>query len=154
MRILIFAPCEKVILDKAGNPSLISILQTVTVQVPEGATIPRNAVAPKEWYVFAHWIADENEIGKSFSQKSQIILPDGSVFDPPAVISSPFKVETLDKMIVQNTISFQGFPIGLPGPLKVRIWIDDEDGKHVTDILEYPLKLNYTAIPPTTQVQA
>src|SRR5438046_2985316 len=53
-KLLIFAPCEKVIISAEENAtSLISILQgfDVPMQPPVGQT----AIAPVAWYVFSLW---------------------------------------------------------------------------------------------------
>lgn len=144
MKLLIFAPCEKVILDKAGNPSLISIMQNVHITVPDGETVPDNAVSPKEWFVFTHWLASDEDMGVTLSQKTQVILPDGKVFgDPPVTSSASFKVDDPEKRIIQNLVTLLGFPVGREGPISVRAWIEDEGGKAITDVLNYPLKVIY-----------
>ena len=51
-KLLMFAPCEKVIIDQFNNPTLVSILQQ---WAPDQRDIPENAFAPQRWDVFTLW---------------------------------------------------------------------------------------------------
>jgi hypothetical protein len=148
MKILIFAPCEKVIIDRAGIPSLVSILQNVNVPVAKGQSVPANAVAPKEWFVFTHWLGAPEEMGQEFAQRTQIVLPDGRPFGDPKGALTSFKLERLEQRIVQNIVALVGFPIGIPGRLAVRVWVEAK-GVAITEVHEYPLTVihNLAAAP-------
>jgi len=152
MKLLILAPCDKVIIDKLGNPSLISIIQNLNVEVPADNPVPSNAVVPREWYIFSHWLVADEEIGREFVQRTVIVLPSGDVFGDPATGSSvPFKAKDISANIAQVIVNLNGFPIGMAGPITVKVWIE-EGGKSVTDVIAYPLRVVH--VEPKTPVTA
>lgn len=133
--LLIFAPCEKIVMDKEGNASLIVLFENLTVDSKEQAEIPRNAVSPKEWAVFTRWQMNEDEKERPFVQCILVRWPDGSEFNKGAVQFPSLPVST----IKQVTLSIMGFPVGQEGPIKIILWLE-LDSKRVTD--EYACTLN------------
>src|SRR5208283_5762750 len=63
------------------------------------------------------------------------------VFGDPATGSSvPFKAKDISANIAQVIVNLNGFPIGMAGPITVKVWIE-EGGKSVTDVIAYPLRV-------------
>jgi hypothetical protein len=55
-KLLIFAACEKVLLDQNTNSiSLIALLQEVHFKVPQGAPLVPNASLPMQWAAISVW---------------------------------------------------------------------------------------------------
>src|ERR1700722_14259893 len=75
-----FVACDKVIIDDSGVASLISLFGNVIITLPQDAEIPPNALAPKEWALFASWDYELDDDGKEFLQIVQILFPDGKFF--------------------------------------------------------------------------
>src|SRR5260370_10196220 len=139
MKLLVFAPCEKVIIDHKGNPSLISLMQKITVQIPAGdlEKLPPTAMAPMTWYVFTHWLIEENEMGREFVQRVDVVLPNKEVLAGKGS-SITFKPTDPAKNIMQNNVTLMGLPVGRSGPITVNLWVE-ENGAAITEVHTYPL---------------
>ncbi len=76
-RLLIFAPCEKVIIDHRSNTiSLITVLEELRYKTPPGAVVPPNTFIPMRWSVVTLWQEEEPaDAGVQFEQR--FILSDG-----------------------------------------------------------------------------
>jgi hypothetical protein len=136
MKLLIFAACEKVIIDQFHNPSLITLMQNVNyAPQPPNSTPPRNAVTPEKWVVFTSWLPTLDEIGKEFEQITSIELPDKSEFTRHRL---PFRPDASGLSI--NYVNFLGFPIGQEGNMLVTMWLEREN-KQITEPLSYPIKV-------------
>src|ERR1700679_4001333 len=74
-RLLVFDPCDNVIISKDTETiSLISILSSIRfTPPPAGPPVPENAVGPMRWFIFAHWVAEEDDIGKTFEQEVKLV---------------------------------------------------------------------------------
>lgn len=114
--------CEKVIIAQDGVASLIGLFNKITVTVSTDAPeIPRNAVAPKEWFVFSSWNSEPGDELREFYVCTDVLLAD----------RTPLGTTARVKMIIdptkrfQNNIQLQGFPIGQEGPVTVRTWIEE-----------------------------
>jgi len=126
--LLIFAPCEKIIIDKAGSFSLIGLMESISVSSPAGAVIPQDAVGPKEWAVFCQWQMREGESTRPFSQVLQILWPDQREFKK-AIVQLPLE----DSKFKQIHINIMGLPVGQQGKLTLNLWLE-LDSNRVTDI--------------------
>lgn len=89
LRLLLFAPCEKVILDSEGLASIISIIENLEVTVPKSVQLPSQAAVPMNWQTISIWQLDQSENGK-YEQMSELIIEDGTVaaHTEPIVIRS------------------------------------------------------------------
>jgi len=150
-KLLAFIVCEKVILEKQfETPTLVSVMQRVMFQAPapapntEGPAIPANALAPLRWAIFSMWTAEESEIGQSFRQKCDLLMPDGTT-GSLLNIDLPFTVKDLS---IINVGTATGFPIGQLGTLNLRMWIETDGGDMVTPRYIYPIKVEQTAAVP------
>jgi len=70
-RILIFAPCEKVLVDQATNSiSLIGVLQEFHYKVPPRQPAPsQNVSLPMNWSVLSLWQEEPSDAGIQYEQK-------------------------------------------------------------------------------------
>jgi hypothetical protein len=130
MRQMILTPCERVIQDPKSGPSLISTFQNMGIVVPVDPELPSNAVIPKEWTVFAMWLLEAEEQGKSFTLKVAIYWPDGELFTERSVDLIATHPDWMNFIATLN-----GFPVGQSG--KVRISVSAEcEGKVVSGPLD------------------
>lgn len=130
--------CERVILAQPDAvPSLISLFSKMLVTVPEEAPeIPKNAVAPREWAVYAAWDPEPGDEDKRYTFCSQLLYPDQSQFGDIGKIK--LKVER-DKRCQVN-LQIPAFPIGQTGFYTVRTWIEEND-KRVLGPNEFNIEL-------------
>jgi hypothetical protein len=72
-KLLIFAPCEKVIIDQATNTlSLITVLQEIRYKAPPNVPLPTNAPLglAMQWSVLTLWRQEEpDDAGVQFEQR-------------------------------------------------------------------------------------
>jgi hypothetical protein len=147
-KLLSFLACEKPIIDKGDVPTLVAIMQGVSAALvlPEGVErppIPRDALAPKPWSIFTIWQTEGNEIGKTFHQKNEIVLPDDL---PLAQLSGDLKFVARE-LLNFNYVNLQGFPVGLEGKVNVVVWLENEAGAVVQAKTNYPILVKYVPAP-------
>jgi len=136
-KLYVFAACEKVILDQAGVPSLISLFTKLKMLLPgQLADVPGNAVAPKEWAVFTSWDRLPTDEGKIFNQCLQVLYPDGKVFFENRDLK--FAVKPGERQ--HNAVGIYGFPIGQKGDYMIRMWLE-ENGSVVVEPVEIRLEV-------------
>ena len=80
-KLLLFAPCEKVLTDQQTNTvSLIGILQEIHFRWPPGTPIQPNALLPINWSVIAVWQEEEQaDAGVEFEQRLTLENPAGTM---------------------------------------------------------------------------
>jgi hypothetical protein len=122
-KLYVFAACEKVILDQAGVPSLISLFTKLKMLLPgQLGDVPGNAVAPKEWAVFTSWDRLPTDEGKEFNQCLQVLYPDGKVFFENRELK--FAMKPGERQ--HNAVGILGFPIGQKGDYTIRMWLEEK----------------------------
>ena len=128
---LVFAVCEKVILDKSENPTLIVLLNEVHVAPqPEGVTLPSDAIAPKEWAVFTLWNVEPVDFGEKYVQHLLIAHENGTIFQDRSTDLN-IKPHTKLSTAVANIV---GMPIGKQGKIVATVWIEGQDKKYTYPI--------------------
>ena len=141
-RLLAFLACEKVVIEKQfETPSLISVMQKVMFQPSEGVEIPVNAIAPYKWAVFTMWVREQGDDGKTFRQKCELIMPDGTV--GPVSIDLPFIVKDEINFNIANVL---GFPVGQLGMITIKMWLESENGEVLTPHYDYPVKVETVTV--------
>lgn len=139
-RLLVFVPCQKVMIDQDGSASAISIIQDLQVGVPTKLLpLSKEAGAPLNWNVLSLWDrADEERT--SFAARVRLILPSGRI----AVESiSEHNFENFTKRYQRVIGNVQGFPIGEPGELSLILGIRLDGEAGFSDIATYPIRLKY-----------
>ena len=77
-KILIFAPCDKVIISEDDNTtSLISLIEAFTIGIPEDVQFPEDTSIPIRWHI-VHCEIVEGEGDKRFEQRTNLNCPTGS----------------------------------------------------------------------------
>src|SRR5437016_1067839 len=135
-KLLLFAPCEKLIIDEQKNPTLICILQRISVTLPPNVQLTKELLAPREWDICTIWEPGEGDSKDTFSQHIEIILPDGSNSQLSATGEFTFQENTLHR----NNIHINGFPIGLAGEYRIKLWLESGNTKQtVVGPVTYPI---------------
>lgn len=139
-RLLMFAPCDKVIISQEDNsPSLISILENININIPAfGPNFPRIANLPIRWHIFTLWSHVPEDARKLFQQRTQLVLPDGQS-----------KIEqTIEFRMVastqRNVVGMFGFPVLPPGQYPLRLSLRESgqiDGWN--DVAEFPVSITH-----------
>jgi hypothetical protein len=125
-KLTILAACEKVIVDRQGLPSLISIFQRINVPMQK-EPFPENALVPFPWVIFALWQHTDDELNKDFIQHTEVITPDGKMF---AKMQTKFKITEADDRQSKNHIVVNGIPVWAEGFITVNVWLEGfEDDK-------------------------
>lgn len=140
MRALALLPCEKIIRDAVGGPSLIATFQEINFQFPLNVKLPTNAVVPKEWAIFAVWQISDTEMQNAYSQHLEINWPDGSAFVKQALTVAADKPDWITAIM-----NIGVFPAGQPGKLAIRVWMES-DGERIGDAVETFVKVNHDVL--------
>jgi hypothetical protein len=137
-KLLIFVPCEKIIIDAGGNASLIVLLQDIGLEVPAKTPVPREAVTPKEWAIFTAWKIATEDFGRTFKQVVQLLWPDGKEFKNGAIGFVPED----KKAVHQIQMNIVGFPVGQVGPITINMWLEDKE-KKIGEVYSYIMNVTH-----------
>jgi hypothetical protein len=142
-RLLLFAACEKIIVDQANVISLISLLQEINLQIPADAVLPAEAkIVPMTWTILSIWEQDPGDQDKDFEQRIDLTLASGET-----VLETPIAAFQMKTPQHRNVGMVYGIPLE-PRSYYIRTWLKgktaSEWGKEVG---RYPLKVN-RVIPP------
>ena len=133
--LLLFAPCEKVIIAQDNNTvSLISILQDITLGVPAGVEVPEAVAVPMRWYGFAMWQKQPEDEGKRYEMEFSLCAPDGTVL---IAGTSQFEMNALSHR-VSSELSY--FPIKQSGLYAFKLYLrEDKQGEEKKLIATFPI---------------
>ncbi len=131
-KLLLFAVCERVIIDNLNNVSLVGIMQNINVAPrPDAPAVPmpRNAVGPKDWAVASLWKQEAGDVGGApFVHVLQILWPDKTEFNRN---TAEFRFE--EGKNHQIAINMTGFPLGQQGDVTVNVWIE-RNGRKIKQV--------------------
>lgn len=146
MELLVFAVCERVIIDNQNNPSLIVLMENITIEFPAGVSVPERISLPREWFAFTMWTPAVDDIGKSFEQKFEFYLP--AEQKPSFTTTLPFTIS--NEKPAKNVQLFRGFPVGKTmGAAYLQTWVEF-NGSAVTRPVKYVLNLARKDVPQIT----
>jgi hypothetical protein len=132
--LLTFVPCEKVIISELDHASsLINILETLTIAIAKGTTVPSSAIVPLQWHVFSMWRFDPDEVDKNYEQRVYLALPDGQ--QPVEAVTAFTPTEKTHRNITQ----FSNFPVGQTGDLYVSLALREAGQTDWREVAKYPL---------------
>src|SRR5882724_3495333 len=78
--LLLFAPCEKVIIAHDNKTvSLITVLQDIVMAFPASLQMPETIAVSLRWCWFAMWQKQAEDEGKRYEQEINLCAPDGTV---------------------------------------------------------------------------
>lgn len=143
-RLLLFAPCERAIVEQEANTfSLISILQELTVSpkgiIPDKETVPtaRPFFSVLRWYCVALWMQEPGDRTKRFTQQVIVKDPHGK-----KLMESLAEFE-MSKPFHRIIIEVQGFPIPFEGQYSLNIAIRETSQKNWTPAGFFPLLVHH-----------
>lgn len=131
-RLITLIPCEKVIVDRDGIPSLISLFENIHISPAAGEdiiAIPKETITYREWAVFSEWEASADEVGLKADQIFELQFPDGSL--APIRGKLPFVFEKPGTH--RNHQNILGFPVGQEGAYAIRVWLE-KDGSRISEV--------------------
>ncbi len=70
-RLLLFTPCENVLISENSNVSLINVMNEVTLTPSERLPdpLPEGAATPMRWFLLSQWEILPEDIGRTFEQR-------------------------------------------------------------------------------------
>lgn len=146
-RLLIFAPCESVIVSLEGSISLITVFEGLNVSFPEEeyTNLPDDSFLPMTWNVLSKWIRDDNEEPHLWEQRIQVTMPDGRV---PTDITTAFDLVANSGM--HNIVRIDGFAIKPAGQVNLTLSLR-KAGEEAPwqEITSYPMNLQN--VPPEAE---
>lgn len=142
LKLLIFAPCQKVIIGEDKSASMIAILETLEIGI-SGDDLAPDAAAPADWQVLALWervreVADD----MPYEQRIEIVRPDGHVSGGGTI---RFTVNSVFQNY-RNVMKVPAFPIGLPGRCVLRIALRQQNEEKWLEVAEFPLNIVHKRI--------
>lgn len=144
--LVLFAACEKAIISERDNSlTLVALLDTVRITVPEGIEVPPDVSASNRWDIVTVWRAMEEDAGSQYEQRTALILPDDT--ETVATIL-PMNIQSTAH---RNVINVAGFPVAQEGKCILRLWLREqgiEDWGQPT--AEYPLTVAHETVPSAT----
>jgi len=147
MRFLALCPCDRVIFDRNGTLSLITIMENfdLSVQTASGekVDIPPTTVVPRDWSIYGRWEASESDDGMTFEQVFEIYWPNGDKF-----VESRMTMQTIRKEdpTQQTALQLMGFPVGQVGRIKIVTWIE-HDKQRMIDPIECTVRVRHVPMP-------
>jgi hypothetical protein len=141
-KLLVFVPCEKVILSQDdNNPTLITILSEIggEFQIPEDQSLPAGAMFPFRWNVFTMWRVEDGDGTQEFEQTVRFVSPEEKVVVSQ---SQPFSFSVGQELyrIVGNV---PVVPLGPSGVWRIEVYAQPK-GQPLTKrpLATYPLKIH------------
>jgi hypothetical protein len=117
-KLAVLVACSQVLFDEQLAPSLIGVFTALDVMPPPNEDILPNAMTVKQWVVCTMWLAEDEDLGKTFVQKLKVIAPNGMTFGEAA---EEFK---MDKRSHTLHINVAALPVGLEGSIFVEVWLE------------------------------
>ena len=144
-RLLIFAPCERVIIDQHNVISIITVLQELRLELPELPQPPaentdeKTPVIPMKWDVLTFWTkTDDDEPETIYQTRFALIDPTGRAFSG---FGGSMEFSFQDKTNYRLITTVLGFPVLHDGRHLVRLWLHKKGEPEGDAISEFPIVL-------------
>ncbi|MCH6553476.1 MAG: hypothetical protein IH793_04880, partial [Acidobacteria bacterium] len=137
-RLVVFAACDRILIEESGIASLISIIDEFTLTIKGDTKIGRDAVGPTQWAIYTKWEKTSGDDDKEFVQIIQALWPDKSEFKR---MKAPFRFQP-DKKGHQNRIEINGFPMGQEGLVTLNMWLE-VDSKRIGEIHTWTVNIKH-----------
>jgi hypothetical protein len=144
-RLLLFAPCSKVIVS-ADDQTVTLVALVDGVNAPQGAT-----VADLTWERLSVWQAEPGDEGRRFEERLEIVRPDRRV---AAEVRQPFVMESRTLRVRGSVV---GFPCEIEGDYVLRLSVRDAVAEDAWErLMEYPVTVRHITAqapedPPTPE---
>lgn len=136
-KLLLFSPCDKVIINRETNTAtLVDVLERVEFVRPSDVQVPPKVMFPMKWDVLTCWEREPDDHGVEFSQRIGLISPDNqSLFENDAT----WHFETL----LHRTIAhIYGFPFTTPGTCRLNLSLSRVGSQEWIDITSFPIEFS------------
>lgn len=142
IRLVVFVPCERLIIGQDNLSSLINVLEHVQVPV-DNRDIPENAGVPFNWTVLALWHREiEMDEPVLYDVKFELVSPNGKA----AISGNVNFVVSNEHLNFRNTFIFPVFPLTEPGIHKALLSYKRSDEEVWEQVGEYPIQLIHNLI--------
>jgi hypothetical protein len=139
-QLLVFAPCEKVIISQdENNPTLVAVLTELGGEYQTtGQPLPPNFILPLRWSIFCLWKQEPGDEGKTFEQRIRLRSPSG----PEPMRLPPLKFR-MEKTFRRVYIRAAGIPVSENGTWLLELYLT-EVGAPVPQkpLTTFPLSIN------------
>ena len=129
LNLLIFAPCEKVIIAQGGQSSAIGIIETIRVLVEPEKPLAEDSLIPFKWGILILWNRPEPIEGPViYETEVRIFRPDKT--DTGFKAQAQFEVNVTYKSFRLDLSGIPVFPAGQQGIYELRLFLrrqGDED---------------------------
>ncbi len=137
LKLLVFLPCDIVIVSQEGNTSVITVLeQVVSTLLPDA---PPNAAVPMKWTILSLWHRDEPVEGvKKYDQRINVYWPNGEqVF----VIEQSFNVSN-EHSNFRCVGTVLAFPVGQEGRVLLKTSLRESgDENEWVEYAQFPINV-------------
>ena len=153
--LLLFAPCEKAIIDSNGALSVISIVGSISVNIPANAPVPpAGAVLPYPWAIVTIWqLTSDWEFDRAFEQRSTLISEAGSTL-VDSIGEFQFKRDAANNLATV-VIFLPGMPLS-PGALKLKVSVREkaDSPREWRELASFPILLQVKPVemPPSSVI--
>ncbi len=141
IRLLLFAPCERLLFSEQNSPSntsLITVLESLSVRGEPTEEIRPDAALPKKWLAVALWHrTQEVEQPTVYQSKCELYAPDGQMLmggNVEFTVSNEF-------MNFRNTVNFPVIPIGQSGIFSLKLFYKQSDAETWEQAGDFPLRI-------------
>ncbi len=136
-KLLLFSPCEKIIIADDHTVSLITIFEKIQIQLPmsEDEKLPENALIPLKWFVYSLWLKEPGDEGKTFEQFVDISFPG------ERSIKSEIIEFRITKERHRNVILMPTFPVTPPGLASIKLNLREHGQQDWILRGDYPLEI-------------
>jgi hypothetical protein len=138
-KLLLFTPCLKAIGGDDGLFTIVSVLESVGVNVPAGETLEENSVVRLQWQMVSIWHQEENDANKRFEQTVDFILPNGK-----SAHSAIYPLDLVDRT-TKIRIDGDVFPVGIQGEVTIKIGCRELGATDAPVLAEYPILVRYNS---------
>ncbi len=147
-KLLVFAPCEKVIISQDENtPTLIAILSDISGVYKADQKLEAGTLAPLRWSVFTMWSQEPTDDGKVFQLNIRLVSPS------PAnkVILHVVSDFTMTAPAHRQTGQLHAIPVGQNGRWSIDLYLREKGAPDwpATPLASYPLTITFNAEQPT-----
>ncbi len=141
-RLVLFAACEKALIDQQTNViSLMSLLQVINVQIPPGTVVPSNAAIPMQWATVSIFQPTPDDKDKTYEHRTTLVNNTGvTQLESPI---SPFELKSEFHRVIGQ---INGMPIGSAGPHQLKCLIREKGAADWTEVGNYPIAMKWVSV--------
>jgi len=137
LKLLVFLPCETVIISQEGNTSVVSVLEQVLANLQPEA--PPNAAVPMKWAILSLWHRDEPIEGvKKYDQLINVYWPNG---EQVLTIEQSFNVSNAHTNF-RCVATVLAFPVGQEGRVLLKTSLRESgDRNEWVEYAQFPINV-------------